>query len=125
MSAERNEVIAVHPDELDVPFLHVHEHEETQRHQGGFFQTHFPHHHPLSASKSPELRGLDPDDDAVYQQRFSALCSLRITSADQRLTINACQKRFRRSRGPNSAWTKSRLVGQMTVQSATPESRAI
>jgi hypothetical protein len=59
---------------LQAPFLHVHEHEDTQRHPGGFFHTHFPHHHVL-ASKSPELRGLDPDDDAVLQQWFSATAS--------------------------------------------------
>jgi hypothetical protein len=59
---------------LQAPFLHVHEHEDTQRHPGGFFHTHFPHHH-LSVSKSPELCGLDPDDDAVFQQWFAATIS--------------------------------------------------
>jgi hypothetical protein len=57
---------------LQAPFLHVHEHEETQRHPGGFFHSHFLHHHHLAASKSAEFSGLDPDDDAVYQQWFSA-----------------------------------------------------
>ena len=57
---------------VQAPFLHVHEHEDTQRHPGGFFHTHFPHHHHLSASKFPELRDLDPDDDAVFQHWFSA-----------------------------------------------------
>jgi hypothetical protein len=57
---------------LQAPFLHFHQHEETQRHPGGFFHTHFPHHHQLSASKSPELCDLDPDDDAVFQHWFSA-----------------------------------------------------
>jgi len=56
---------------LQAPFLHVHEHESTQNHSHRFFHTHFPHHH-LSASKSAEFRGLDPDDDAVFQQWFSA-----------------------------------------------------
>ncbi len=51
MSAERNAVTAsgsgtvlygcaafdFHPDELDVPFLHVHEREETPRQQGDSF----------------------------------------------------------------------------------------
>jgi hypothetical protein len=56
---------------LQAPFLHVHEHESTEHHPHGFFHTHFPHHH-LSDSKSAEFRGLDPDDDAVFQQWFSA-----------------------------------------------------
>jgi hypothetical protein len=59
---------------VQAPFLHVHGHEDTQRHPGGFFHTHFPHHH-LSTSKSPEFRGLDPDDDAVFQQWFSVTIS--------------------------------------------------
>src|SRR6266567_5723946 len=59
---------------LEAPFLHVHAHEITEHHRGGFFHAHFPHHH-LSQSKSPELHGLDPDDDAVYQQWFSATIS--------------------------------------------------
>jgi hypothetical protein len=60
---------------LQAPFLHVHEHESTERHPHGFFHTHYPHHHHLSAAKSLELRGLDPDDDAVFQQWFSATIS--------------------------------------------------
>jgi hypothetical protein len=56
---------------LQAPFLHVHEHESTANHPHKFFHTHFPHHH-LSASKSQEFRVLDPDDDAVFQQWFSA-----------------------------------------------------
>ena len=56
---------------LQAPFLHVHEHESTENHPHKFFHTHFPHHH-FSASKSPEFRDLDPDDDAVFQQWFSA-----------------------------------------------------
>lgn len=60
---------------VQAPFLHVHEHEDTQRHPGGFFHTHFPHHHHCSASEPPEFSGLDPDDDAVYQQWFSATIS--------------------------------------------------
>jgi hypothetical protein len=59
---------------VEAPFLHVHEHEETQRHAGGFFHIHFPHHH-LSASKRSQFSGLDPDDDAVYQRWFSATIS--------------------------------------------------
>ena len=56
---------------LQAPFLHVHEHESTAHHPHAFLHTHFPHHHRLSNSKSPELRGLDPDDDAVFEQWFS------------------------------------------------------
>jgi hypothetical protein len=58
---------------IQAPFMHVHVHEETQRHRGGFFHTHFPHHHPPSAST--EVSGLDPDDDAVFQHWFSATVS--------------------------------------------------
>jgi hypothetical protein len=60
---------------VQAPFLHIHEHEETQRHRGGFFHTHFSHHHHLSASKATEVSGLDPDDDAVFQHWFSATVS--------------------------------------------------
>ncbi|HMF64640.1 MAG TPA: hypothetical protein VK608_11180 [Edaphobacter sp.] len=56
---------------LQAPFLHVHEHESTANHPHGLLHTHFPHHN-LSASKSAVFRGLDPDDDAVFQQWFSA-----------------------------------------------------
>jgi hypothetical protein len=59
---------------LQAPFLHVHEHESTGHHPHPFFHTHFPHHHILN-SKSPEFRGLDPDDDAVFQHWFSATIS--------------------------------------------------
>jgi len=50
---------------VQAPFLQVHGHEETQRRPGGFFHTHFPHHHHLSASKSAEFSSLDPDEDTV------------------------------------------------------------
>ena len=56
---------------LQAPFLHVHEHESTEDHPHGFFHTHFPHDHVLT-SRSAEFHGLDPDDDAVFQQWFSA-----------------------------------------------------
>jgi hypothetical protein len=56
---------------LQAPFLHVHQHESTEHHPHGFFHTHLPHHH-LSASRFAGFRGLDPDDDAVFQQWFSA-----------------------------------------------------
>jgi hypothetical protein len=57
---------------VQAPFMHVHEHESTEHHPHGFLHTHFPRHHELSASKSPEFQGLDPDDDAVFQEWFSA-----------------------------------------------------
>lgn len=60
---------------VQAPFLHVHAHEETQRHRGGFFHTHFPHYHHLSASKTADVSDLDPDDDAVFQHWFSATVS--------------------------------------------------
>ena len=60
---------------LQAPFLHVHEHESTEHHPHAFLHTHFPHHHRLSTSKTPELRGVDPDDDAVFEQWFSATIS--------------------------------------------------
>jgi hypothetical protein len=57
---------------LQAPFAHVHEHESTQRHAGAFFHTHFAHirvDHPVH---HPELKDLDPDDDAIFQHWFSA-----------------------------------------------------
>jgi hypothetical protein len=59
---------------LQAPFLHVHQHESTEHHPHGFFHTHFPNHR-LSFPKSAEFRDLDPDDDAVYEQWFSATIS--------------------------------------------------
>jgi hypothetical protein len=56
---------------LQAPFLHVHEHESTEHHPHGFFHTHFSHHQ-LLVSKTAEFCGLDPDDDAVFQEWFSA-----------------------------------------------------
>ena len=54
---------------LDAPFLHTHQHEGTQRHPGPVFHLHVKLAHP--ASKTPEFRGLDPDDDAQLQSWFS------------------------------------------------------
>jgi hypothetical protein len=65
---------------LQAPFQHVHEHESTEQHPHGFFHTHYSHHH-LSASKLLEVRGLDPDDDAVFQQWFSATIKDLVTPA--------------------------------------------
>jgi hypothetical protein len=59
---------------LQAPFLHVHQHESTEHHSHSFFHIHLPHHR-LSVPKSAEFRGFDPDDDAVYEQWFSATIS--------------------------------------------------
>jgi hypothetical protein len=56
---------------LEAPFLHVHKDEITEHHHGGFFHAHFHHHH-LEHPTLPEFHGIDPDDDAVDQQWFSA-----------------------------------------------------
>jgi hypothetical protein len=56
---------------LQAPFAHVHEHESTQRHAGAFLHTHFGHIQADHHSR-PELRDLDPDDDAVFQHWFAA-----------------------------------------------------
>jgi hypothetical protein len=56
---------------VQVPFLHIHQHESTEKHAGAFIHTHFSHiegHH----SSKPELRDLDPDEDAQFQQWFAA-----------------------------------------------------
>jgi hypothetical protein len=56
---------------IQAPCSHVHEHESTQHHAGSLLHTHFANlrvHH----AAQPELRDLDPDDDAVFQQWFSA-----------------------------------------------------
>jgi hypothetical protein len=56
---------------IQAPCSHVHEHESTQHHAGSLLHTHFGHlsvHHSIK----PELRDIDPDDDAVFQQWFSA-----------------------------------------------------
>jgi hypothetical protein len=55
---------------LQAPVAHVHEHESTQRHAGGFFHAHFGHLH-VNHPAQPELKDLDPDDDAVSLQWFS------------------------------------------------------
>ena len=56
---------------VQAPFLHIHEHESTERHAGAFFHSHFAHVEANHSSK-PVLRDLDPDDDAQFQQWFSA-----------------------------------------------------
>jgi hypothetical protein len=56
---------------LQAPFMHVHEHESTERHPHGFLHTHFSHAH-LSASRTPEVRDFDPDEDAHFLDWFTA-----------------------------------------------------
>jgi hypothetical protein len=56
---------------VQAPFLHVHQHESTEKHAGAFIHAHFLHiegHHPTK----PELRDLDPDDDAQFQKWLAA-----------------------------------------------------
>ena len=55
---------------VQAPFLHTHQHESTQKHAGAFLHVHLKLATPVS--KSPELRGLDPDEDALYEGWFSA-----------------------------------------------------
>lgn len=54
----------------EAPFLHIHQHEATQRHPGAFLHIHLRSAHAVSSS--PEFRGLDPDEDAEYQTWFSS-----------------------------------------------------
>jgi len=55
---------------VEAPFLHTHQHEATQRHAGAFLHFHVRSAHPIG--RSPEFRGLDPNEDAQYQAWFSA-----------------------------------------------------
>ena len=64
---------------IQAPFLHVHQHETTQRHPGALLHLHLKSVHPTGSG--PELRNLDPNDDAQLQNWFSAT-----TSADTGLT---------------------------------------
>ena len=54
---------------FQAPFQHVHEHEESNHHPHGFIHTHFRHHPP--ANSNTEIRGIDPDDDAVFQSWYA------------------------------------------------------
>jgi hypothetical protein len=64
---------------VQAPFLHVHQHEVTQKHPGAFLHLHLESKHP--AGGGPEFRNLDPDDDAQFYNWFST-----ITSSDAGLT---------------------------------------
>jgi hypothetical protein len=55
---------------VEAPFLHTHQHEATQRHAGAFLHFHLKSAIPIG--RSPEFRGLDPNDDAQYQAWFPA-----------------------------------------------------
>ena len=55
---------------IEAPFQHIHRHEATQRHTGAFLHFHLKSAHPVS--RSPEVRDLDPNEDAQYQAWFSA-----------------------------------------------------
>jgi len=50
---------------VEAPYLHVHQHEATQRHPGAFLHFHLKAAHALG--KSAEFRALDPDDDALTE----------------------------------------------------------
>ena len=63
---------------VQAPFLHVHQHEATQRHPGAFLHLHLESARPTGG---PEFRNLDPDDDAQFQDWFAAT-----TSSDAGLT---------------------------------------
>ena len=64
---------------VQAPALHTHQHEATQRHSGGFLHFHF-HLRSVHPGAGREFRNLDPDDDAQFQNWFSA------TSADAGLS---------------------------------------
>jgi len=55
---------------VQAPFMHTHQHEATQKHAGAFL--HFHLRLASAASGRPELRGLDPNDDALYAGWISA-----------------------------------------------------
>jgi hypothetical protein len=49
--------------------MHTHQHEATQKHVGAFLHFHLRSASPVSLS--PEVRALDPDEDALYEGWFS------------------------------------------------------
>jgi hypothetical protein len=55
---------------VQAPFLHTHQHEATQRHPGTFLHLHLKSFQPAGTGR--EFRLLDPNDDAVFQNWFSA-----------------------------------------------------
>jgi len=55
---------------LESPFLHIHQHEATQRHPGALLHFHLKAAH--SAGTGSELRSFDPDDDVLIENWVSA-----------------------------------------------------
>ena len=55
---------------IEAPFLHVHEHEATQKHSGALLHLHLKSAQPVGSGSA--FRNLDPDDDAQLQNWFSA-----------------------------------------------------
>jgi hypothetical protein len=55
---------------VQAPFQHTHQHEATRQHPGSFFHTHLAI--PPVRASVPEFRGLDPNEDAQFQNWFSA-----------------------------------------------------
>lgn len=57
---------------MQAPFEHFHEHEENNHHpHTGILHLHLLHHH-LASSKAI-VAGIDPDDDAVFQNSYVAV----------------------------------------------------
>jgi hypothetical protein len=63
-------VVAILLAFVQAPFVHFHLHESTQKHSGSLFHVHLQHLSPHSSQ--PGFRGWDPDDDAQFQDWFSA-----------------------------------------------------
>ena len=81
---------------VEAPFLHIHQHEATQRHPGPILHLHLKSVHSLGSG--PEIQGLDPDDDAQFQNWFSA------AGTDSALTVVVLTERFRISGPEHSGW---------------------
>lgn len=56
---------------VQAPTLHVHQHEETQKHNGSLFHTHVKHA-VADPSHGTHMLGWDPDQDARFTDWFSA-----------------------------------------------------
>jgi hypothetical protein len=56
----------------EAPFLHTHQHAATQQHPGPFLHLHLKTAHSVGTGR--EFRGLDPNEDAQYQNWFSTTC---------------------------------------------------
>jgi len=82
---------------VEAPFLHVHQHEATQRHPGAVLHWHLKSVHAVGSG--PEVRGLDPDDDAQFQDWFSA------TGTDSELTVVVLTERFYIFGPGHNGWT--------------------